>query len=268
MMEPLDYKTIFIGIESSLRNHQGLNVNEFQLKYEAFTNFEFKKRPDQEYFDLLKMIVFYSGFKADTVSKKESIINQYFGDFSIVAKYGDSKITEILSDEKMIKNRLKVNAVVNNAKKFMQIIEKHGSFHNYLQSFSPNESFENLMLLKEELEYQFEFLGGITGYHFLMDIGLEAIKPDRVITRIFERLGLIESDKQLLKTIFHGRKFAGATGHPIRYIDIIFVTYGQQGDKNTAENGICLEKNPKCEICGITNFCISPLRNKAFNNKL
>jgi len=111
------------------------------------------------------------------------------------------------------------------------------------------------MLLKEELECQFEYLGGITGYHFLMEIGLEVIKPDRVISSIFKRLGLIESDKQLLKTIFLGREFARVTGHPIRYIDVVLVTYGQQGDRAKSLDGICLEKNPKCQICGIQDFC-------------
>ena len=106
------------------------------------------------------------------------------------------------------------------------------------------------MLLKEELEFRFDYLGGITVYHFLTDIGLDVLKPDRVLVRIFQRLGLIESEKQLLKTVIQGRKFAAATGHSIRYIDIIFVTYGQQG-----QEGICFTKNPKCNLCGLTEKC-------------
>jgi len=112
------------------------------------------------------------------------------------------------------------------------------------------------MLLKEELEYRFAGLGPITTYHVLTDIGLRVIKPDRVICRIFKRLGLIESEEQLLKTVIQGRKFADATGLPIRYIDIVFVSYGQvQSQEFGLSRGICLEKNPLCSACGATAHC-------------
>ncbi len=41
------------------------------------------------------------------------------------------------------------------------------------------------------------------------------------------------------------------------YIDIVFVKYGQVGEEKELglTDGICLEKNPKCAICGITNYC-------------
>jgi len=187
-MKAFDYKTIFTNVEESLRLHFGLTINEFKEKYATLKALKFQQKSDQEYFDLLKMIVFYSGFNAATVTKKEATINKYFGDFSKVAIYGDAMIAKILSDQEMIKNRKKVNAVIKNARKFLEIVKKHGSFHKYLESFSPTASFENLMILKEELGCQFDFLSGVTGFHFLMDIGLNVIKPDRVITRIFKRL--------------------------------------------------------------------------------
>ena len=88
-------------------------------------------------------------------------------------------------------------------------------------------------------------------YHFLTDIGMPVLKPDRVICRIFQRLGLIENEQQLLKTVIQGRKFAGATCYPIRYIDIVFVAYGQvQSLEFGMEKGICLKKKPLCNLCG------------------
>jgi DNA-3-methyladenine glycosylase I len=110
--------------------------------------------------------------------------------------------------------------------------------------------------LKEELEYKFHGIGRITTYHVLTDIGLPVLKPDRVISRIFKRLGIIENSDQLLKTIIQGRKFVEITGLPIRYIDIIFVSYGQA--KSVAlglDRGICLEKNPLCEVCEVVEYC-------------
>jgi len=254
-MRITDYKSIFSSIEDSLRKHFQMTENEFHDRFSNFTDLQFNRRSDQVYFDKMKMIVFYSGFNALTVSKKESRINEHFGYYKIVANYNDSDKKYILSDKLMIRKPSKINAVINNAKEFVKIIQRFGSFHDYIDSFSPTESFENLMLLKEDLECRFEYLGGITVFHFLMDIGLDVIKPDRVITRIFERIGVIEYKDQYLKTIFHGRKFAEATGHPIRYIDIVLVSYGQQGDSKNQMDGICLEKSPKCEICGVRKYC-------------
>ncbi len=86
----------------------------------------------------------------------------------------------------MIRNKRKVEACIKNAVAFKSIVSEHGSFQTYIDSFSPTASFENLMLLKEELEYRFAGLGRITTYHVMTDIGLPVLKPDRVICRIFQ----------------------------------------------------------------------------------
>lgn len=53
-----------------------------------------------------------------------------------------------------------------------------------------------------------------------------------------------------------GRTFAKTTGYPIRYIDIVFVCYGQMKSPEVGlEHGICLEKNPHCSVCGVTRHC-------------
>ena len=246
----INYIDIFSTIEQTLKKQSGLSDKLFTDKYSNFFNLTFSSRTDDEYFYLLKLIVFYSGFKAETVTNKIHIINKHLPDYKTISFFDDKNTAVILSDKEMIKNRSKISATINNAKIFQNIVEKYGSFQKYLDSFEPKVSFEKLMLLKEELTYKFNYLGGITVYHFLTDIGLPVLKPDRVLTRIFERLGLIENEKQLLKTVIHGRKFAAETEKSIRYIDIIFVTYGQQGPE-----GICLSKNPKCHLCGLSNQC-------------
>ncbi|MNT19499.1 Methyladenine glycosylase [compost metagenome] len=206
---------------------------------------------------MLTMIVFYSGFRASTVESKEKIILKHFPDYKTVSHYTGKNLMEILSDKEMIRNERKIQGCISNAKTFKIIIDEYGSFQNYLDTFKVEESFENLILLKEELEYRFDYLGGITVYHFLTDIGFDVLKPDRVLLRLFKRLGLIENEKQLLKTVIQGRRFSKATGHPIRYIDIIFVKYGQQGKSEIfgLDNGICLEISPDCMACGINEYC-------------
>jgi len=155
----------------------------------------------------------------------------------------------------MISHERKILACIANAKTFASLISKHGSIKNYIDSYSPTESFENLLLFKEALETSFAYLGGITVYHFMTDIGLPVLKPDRVMCRIFERLGLLENQRQLLKAVIQGRRFSDATGLPIRYIDIVFVAYGQvKSDEIGISEGICMTK-PRCGECRIQDYC-------------
>jgi len=253
-----DYKTIFEKVESALisAGSQNLSTYKIRVNLDKFKQLEGKTFSDTDYYWILAYVVFYAGFRAATVNARLDSIRKYFPDYEIVAGYDESKVDEILSDPEMIRNRRKVQACIENAKVFKNIVSEYGSFQAYVDSFTPTTSFENLMLLKEELEYRFKGLGRITTYHVLTDIGLPVLKPDRVICRIFQRLGFIESDKQLLKTVIQGRKFAQATGHPIRYIDIVFVAYGQvESHEFGLASGICLEQNPPCTICGVTDYC-------------
>jgi DNA-3-methyladenine glycosylase I len=265
----IDYRVIFESVELSLiaEGSKTLQSEKIRENLEPHKHFEDKKFTDNEYYRILIDVIFYSGFRAATVTAKLSNIHEYFPDYELVASYSNDKVRDILVDEKMIRNRAKINACVRNAQVFKDIIQEHSSFQNYIDLYSPTTSFENLLLLKEELEYRFLGLGRITTYHFLTDIGSPVIKPDRVICRIFQRLGLIDNEGQLLKTVIQGRKFAEATGQPIRYIDIIFVAYGQMQSKEFGiEHGICLEKNPACSLCDAKRFCIFYSRNTCVNS--
>lgn len=253
-----DYKTIFKCVESALISAGSANLptDEIRARLDKFKDLQGRKFTDDEYYRTLVDVIFYSGFKATIVDDKLGLIHEYFPNYETVACYNERESEEILKDPKMIKNGRKVQACIKNAKVFKSIVSGYGTFQAYIDSFEPKVSFENLLLLKEELEYRFEGLGRITTYHFLADIGLPVLKPDRVICRIFERLGLIESRDQLLKAVIQGRKFAQATGHPIRYVDIVFVAYGQAGAQWLGlDRGICLEKNPRCSICRVTEYC-------------
>lgn len=252
-----NYREIFYKAESSLKKHCNFDASEFESIYGSFKNYEKRMLSDREIFQMLVMIIFYSGFKAATVEVHKNTILSYFHDSVEVAEYDEPMVQRILSDPKMIRNESKIRSCITNAKTYNKIVKVFGSFNRYLDSFKPMESFENLLLLKEELEYKFEYLGGTTVYHFLTDLGFNVLKPDRVIARIFKRLGLIEDSKQLLKSVIQGRRFAQVTGLPIRYIDIIFVKYGQQGQSIEfgLDDGICLSDTPKCGICGLTGYC-------------
>jgi DNA-3-methyladenine glycosylase I len=253
-----DYKTIFESIETSLiiEGSKNISIEKIQENLDWFKHLEGKKFSDNDYYQILVNVIFYSGFRAATVTAKIPVIRAYFPDYLTVAKYTEDKFNQILSDSNMIRNRAKIKACIKNAYVFRDLVQKHGSIQNYIEIFSPRTSFENMMRLKDEIENRFYRLGKITVYHFLTDIGLPVLKPDRVICRIFERLGLIENKDNTFEAILQGRKFADATGLPIRYIDIIFVTYGQvQSREFGIERGICLEEKPSCNLCNAKSFC-------------
>lgn len=254
----IDYKTIFETLEETLFA-EGSKVLPLELvrnRFNVFKQIEGRSFSDSDYYQTLVDVIFYSGFKAATVNAKLDIIHKYFNDFDAVADYGQKEFENILTDKGMIRNRNKIKACIENAKSFKTIIQRYGSLQKYIEGFNGKESSDGLLLLKEELESKFSGLGKITVYHFLTDIGFPVLKPDRVICRIFERLGLIANREQIHQAIIQGKKFSEATKQPIRYIDIIFVIYGQMQSREFGiESGICLEKKPLCDLCNIHNHC-------------
>ena len=252
------YKELFEAIEKSLlaEGSKTLPLSQIQERLDEFKGFENRVLSDFDYYQIMVNVIFYSGFRASTVTAKLNTIHKHLPDIETVSNYGEQEIGEILTDKNMIRNRKKINGCIENAKLFKTIIQKHGSFHNYIESFNGKESSDGLLLLKEDLESKFTGLGKVTVYHFLTDIGFPVLKPDRVICRIFERLGLIDNREQIHQAVLQGRKFAEATDYPIRYIDIVFVAYGQMQSKEFGiEQGICLESNPACHLCHAKNFC-------------
>ena len=92
----------------------------------------------------------------------------------------------------------------------------------------------------------------------MLDMGLNVWKPDRVICRILYRLGLINDKNDIEKAVKVGREIGIKVKLPIRYIDIVFVKYGQRGAEEPfgLDDGICLGINPRCHLCGIREYCI------------
>jgi DNA-3-methyladenine glycosylase I len=253
-----DYKNIFNAIETTIFEigSKKVPLEQIRAELEPYKHLEGHAFTDDEYYTMLVHIVFYAGFNAQTVTNKLSVIDHHFPSYRLVADYTDDDVNLILNDVNMIRNRSKVQACIANAKEFRNVIGENGSFHKWIESFSATQSDANLVRLKDELERRFAWLSSTTALHFLTDIGMPVLKPDRVVRRIFSRLGLADEDAAAAVMINEGRKFAEATGLPIRYIDIVLVAYGQMQTKEIGiERGICLDKNPSCSLCGITKHC-------------
>ncbi|MGQ4915401.1 MAG: DNA-3-methyladenine glycosylase I [Candidatus Asgardarchaeia archaeon] len=247
-----NYKEIFNRIEDALRKKcASLNID-FDKEFSESKNVKnrYKRLSDKEIFWTMVCIIFYSGMNAYIVSTKLPTIKKYLYDYQKVMNYSQKEIDQYFNDPNTIHYKKKVEACVANAKEFYKIVKEFGSFANYLESFGDINKWETICKVRDDLKRRFEFISEITVYHFLMDLGFDVIKPDRVIRRIFLRLGLIKSKKDVDRTVEIGRQIAFITGHPLRYVDLILVRYGQVGDV-----GICFKKKPKCEECGVRDYC-------------
>jgi len=246
---PTDYRQIFFNIEGTLRA-----LSSDFSHFEDFKKISNKSPPtDDAVFKIIVGIVFYSGMNAATVTKRLPAIYEYVGDYEKVTQLDPERM---LMDDRIIHHKRKIHGCIANAKEFEKIINQYGSFSNYLNSFGNLDDLEVLGRIKSDFENRFAYIGKVTAYHLMMELGLNVLKPDRVICRIFQRLGFIQDENDLTGAVEVGREIAEATNLPIRYVDIIFVKYGQKGSEEGfgLKDGICLI-NPRCGKCSITRYC-------------
>ena len=124
---------------------------------------------DNLLFARLVLEINQAGLSWETILKKKDNFFKAFDDFDIdkVAKYTDKKITKLLLDAGIIRNRLKVEATVSNARKLKEIQKEFGSFKAWLDQHHPKTKEEWVKLFKQT----FRFTGGEIVNEFLMSTG-------------------------------------------------------------------------------------------------
>lgn len=143
---------------------------------------------DRKQFEFLMMEVMQCGLNWNMMLKKRAIFRQCFDDFDYrkIALYDDKKIQEIMDTPGMIRSIRKIQAVINNAVRFLQIIEEFGSFDTYLWSWTGHKtliyrSHQTTWAAKNELsdavsadlkKRGFKYLGSITVYSHLQACGM------------------------------------------------------------------------------------------------
>jgi len=92
---------------------------------------------DGKFFEMLILEGMQAGLSWITILKKREAFREAFDGFdpNKVALYGDEKIKELMTNEKIIRNRLKINAAVSNAKAFLRVIEEYGSFDKFIWGY-------------------------------------------------------------------------------------------------------------------------------------
>ncbi|OME69981.1 DNA-3-methyladenine glycosylase [Paenibacillus odorifer] len=92
---------------------------------------------DQKLFELLMLEGMQAGLSWYTVLKKRARFREVFDGFdpNKIVHYDEAKMAELMSDPGIIRNRLKIDAIIRNAGVYLQICEEYGSFAEYLWSF-------------------------------------------------------------------------------------------------------------------------------------
>ena len=251
-----DIVDLFRKIENTLKKESSFSEEEFDANWGKFKKFHYKKYDDNDVYWIFVKVAFYSGMKAGIVTSKLPRIKKYFGKYQTVKNYSKSDVDRILTDTGIIRFPRKIQGCISNARLFADIVERNGSFGAYLESFGDLSDDSVLEKVRNEL-MQFDFIGPTTALHVMLDLGLNVWKPDRVMCRILDRIGLLTDRNDIDQAVLIGKRFAKKIGLPIRYIDIVMVKYGQKGPEEGfgLKDGICLEKNPRCGVCGITEYC-------------
>lgn len=129
----------------------------------------FPVRDDAALFERLVLEINQAGLSWTTILKKREALRRAYDGFSVdaVAAYGGRERARLLADAGVVRNRLKVEAAVENARRLVRLRAEHGSFAAWLDRHHPLAKDEWVRLFKRT----FVFTGGeITG-EFLMSTG-------------------------------------------------------------------------------------------------
>lgn len=152
------------------------------------TEYGFPSRDDAVLFERLVLEINQAGLSWLTILKKREAFSAAFEGFDIdrVAAYEAKDVKRLLADAGIIRNRLKVEAAIENAKRLQEIRAEHGSFAAWLDKNHPSDKAGWVRLFKQN----FRFTGGEIVGEFLMSLGYlpGAHEPDCPIYRKVARL--------------------------------------------------------------------------------
>jgi DNA-3-methyladenine glycosylase I len=149
------------------------------------TEYGFPVREETALFERLALEINQAGLSWLTVLKKRQAFFVAFEGFepARVARYGERQRARLLNDAGIIRNRLKVAAVIENAKRLCDIQDSHGSFAAWLDHHHPLNREQWVKLFRQT----FNFTGGEIVGEFLMSLGYLP-GAHRIDCPVFERI--------------------------------------------------------------------------------
>ena len=144
---------------------------------------------DAYIFEMLILEGFQAGLSWNTILQKRENFRKAFDNFDYkkIAEYDEMKLNELLKNEGIIRNRLKINSTVTNARAFMKTQEEFGSFAKYIWNFTDEKRIINKWkelsevpatselsdkISKDLKKRGFKFVGSTIIYSFLQAIGI------------------------------------------------------------------------------------------------
>lgn len=108
---------------------------------------------DRKLFEFLLLEGFQAGLSWKTILHKRKNFRKAFDnfDFNKIAKYDRKKINSLLKDEGIIRNKMKIEAAISNAKAFIQVRKEFGTFDKYIWSFVNYKPIKNKFTHLKEL---------------------------------------------------------------------------------------------------------------------
>ena len=159
---------------------------------------------DQRLFEMLILEGAQAGLSWITILKKREAYRIAFDGFdpNIVALYDDAKIEELMLNEGIVRNRLKINAAILNAKLFLEVQKEYGSFDKFIWQYVDNEPivghFEKIedvpattpisdRISKDLKKMGFKFVGSTIIYAFMQATGM--VNDHFVDCFVYKKLG-------------------------------------------------------------------------------
>lgn len=138
---------------------------------------------DKYLFEMLILESFQAGLSWECVLNKRDDFRRAYDNFDIdkICNYDDTKIQELLNNDKIIRNKLKIKASITNSKIFKSIQNEYGSFYNYLKTFMNQDVIYETDVTTNDLSDNIsndlrkrgmKFVGSTIIYSFLQAVGI------------------------------------------------------------------------------------------------
>jgi len=142
---------------------------------------------DRTLFEFLILEGAQAGLSWETILRKRENYRRAFDNFDVakVARYDEKRIRKLLNDEGIIRNRLKINAAIQNAKAFLAIQKEFGSFDKFVWGFVEGKPLRRKRgapvqvttpisdVVSKDLKARgFKFVGSTICYSFMQAVGM------------------------------------------------------------------------------------------------
>ena len=144
---------------------------------------------DRRLFEFLVLEGAQAGLSWSTILQKREGYRRAFDNFDVgkISKYSGNTVSQLLANSEIIRNRLKINAAITNARAFLKVQKEFGSFDNYIWQFVngrpvqnrwkritdiPSSTPESDAMSKDLIKRGFKFVGTTICYAFMQAVGM------------------------------------------------------------------------------------------------